>query len=55
MYFSDHFDIASGPGDDWFDPILNTDTKLFVDPFLLFQDVDAVWRRAHERLIEHFN
>ena len=55
MYFSDQFDIDSGPGDDWFDPILNTDTKLFVDPFLLFQDVDVGWRRAHERLIDHFN
>ena len=36
MYFSDHFEIVVGTEDDWFDPILNTDTKLFIDPFLIW-------------------
>lgn len=55
MYFSDHFGIDVGVEDDWFDAILNTDTKLFVDPFLIFQDADDDWKSAHDRLIEHFN
>lgn len=55
MYFSEYFDITRTSVDDWFDPILDSDTKLFVDPFLIFQDLDAHWRDAHERLIDHFN
>jgi len=55
MYFSSQFGIACDDLDDWFDPILNTDTKLFVDPFLIFQDNDASWAGAHGRLISHFN
>src|SRR6266542_5008265 len=55
MYFSQAFDVTRSQADDWFDPILDTDTKLFVDPFLIFQDADVFWRGAHDRLIEHFN
>ena len=55
MYFSDHFGIKRTKRDDWFDPILDADTKLFVDPFLIFQDADPRWRSAHDRLIDHFN
>lgn len=55
MYFSRLFDIKRILADDWFDPILDNDTKLFVDPFLIFQDGKARWRGAHDRLIGHFN
>lgn len=55
MYFSKRFGTGKKKKDDWFDPILDSDTKLFVDPFLIFQDADAHWRGAHDRLIAHFN
>lgn len=55
MYFSDLFQISKTKADDWFDPILTNDTKLFVDPFLIFQETNAAWSGAHDRLIEHFN
>lgn len=54
MYFSERFGVGKKKKDDWFDPILDSDTKLFVDPFLIFQDADAHWRGAHDRLITHF-
>jgi hypothetical protein len=38
VYFSDQFNITRGTKDDWFDPILESDTKVFVDPFLLFAE-----------------
>jgi hypothetical protein len=34
MLFSEHYAIKKTDGDDWFDPILFTDTPLFIDPFL---------------------
>ena len=42
MRFSEHFGI-SPEGQDWFDPHLKIDTKLFVDPILLYIDTDPVW------------
>lgn len=38
MKFSAHFGTARGRADDWFDPDLSIDTKLFVDPFLLLDE-----------------
>ncbi|MHB8762000.1 MAG: hypothetical protein ACYC6J_06385 [Coriobacteriia bacterium] len=55
MYFSDAYEIARTDADDWFDPILDADTKLFVDPFLIFQETDPAWAGAHDRLMSHFN
>src|SRR6266851_2658797 len=55
MLFSEIFEISKERQDDWFDPILDTDTKLFVDPFLIFRDSDPYWRDAHAQLIGHFD
>jgi hypothetical protein len=55
MLFSEHFEIQRTRADDWFDPILETDTRLFVDPFLLFRDKQVGWRSAHTRLISQFD
>ena len=55
MYFSQRFGVTQTAADDWFDTILDADTKLFVDPFLIFQDSEERWSTAHDRLIEHFN
>ncbi|MFY1633137.1 hypothetical protein ACN27F_07575 [Solwaraspora sp. WMMB335] len=54
MYFSDYFGIENPDQHDWFDPTLERDTLLFVDPFLLFSDTEEKWRTSHDRLIGHF-
>lgn len=56
MLFSRFFSIEEQPKDDWFDPILNSDTALFVDPFLIFKEAaESPWSRAHRDLVAHFD
>ena len=55
MLFSEYYRIIRSADDDWFDPILPVDTKLFVDPFLVFQDGPGAWSEAHNRIVAHFN
>lgn len=50
MRFSEAFGITQGPSGDWFDPHLSVDTKLFLDPLLLFLADDPVWNGAHAQL-----
>ncbi len=54
MLASVHFGLTRTPQDDWFDTILDVDTELFVDPFLVFKDTDPFWAGAHSTLIAHF-
>lgn len=53
--FSTAYGINRSSSDDWFDPFLERDTPLFVDPFLIADDDEKVWREAHERLLGFFN
>lgn len=53
MRFSELFGITRTPEDDWFDPHLSVDTKLFIDP-LLFLEAGGRWAAAHDQLIEYF-
>ncbi len=55
MLASKHFNVLRDATDDWFDPILNADTELFVDPFLIFKDTSEFWQGAHDSIIGHFN
>ena len=55
MLASSHFKIKPTTEDDWFDPILNADTELFVDPFLIFKDQGEFWQEAHSKIIGHFD
>ena len=55
MLASAHFGIARTAADDWFDPILDHDTKLFVDPFLVFRERLGPWAGAHDEIVAHFN
>lgn len=32
MRFSEHYNVPTTPGDDWYDTFMPADTKLFVDP-----------------------
>lgn len=52
--FSEHFKVRRTGKDEWFDPLLNTDTKLYVDPFLIFLDETKEWANAHARLMAFF-
>lgn len=55
MQASVHFGIKRGRGDDWFDTLLDADTEIFIDPFLIFAERKGPWRTSHDRIIEHFN
>ena len=55
MKFSTIFNVTRDETDDWFDPILKRDTKLFIDPFLLFQADDDLFGRSHQKTIDFFN
>ena len=55
MLASIHFGITRTGDDDWFDTILDVDTELFVDPFLVFKELEGFWADAHDALIAHFN
>jgi hypothetical protein len=55
MLFSDAFNIQRARRDDWFDPILDTDTPIFIDPFLIFKEQGHAWHAAHDELIGHFD
>jgi hypothetical protein len=50
-----HFQVKRTASDDWFDPILDADTELFVDPFLVFKETKGFWKDAHNTLIAHFD
>lgn len=53
MRFSETFAIERTKEDDWFDPHLTIDTKLFIDPLLLLE-AGGDWAQAHAELIAHF-
>lgn len=53
MRFSEHFGIQRAEDEDWFDPHLSIDTKLFIDPLLLLT-AGGDWADAHDELIAHF-
>ncbi len=55
MLASDYYQLKRTPLDDWFDPIVDADTELFVDPFLIFKEDTAFWKGAHSSLIKHFD
>lgn len=55
MLLSEFHSIDLGPEDDWFDPVLTSDTRLFVDPFLVFKEPEAPWSDAHAKIIKHFD
>ena len=55
MLFSHHFGIERANGEIWFDPILDSDTDLFIDPFLIFKQPIAPFETAHDEIIRFFN
>lgn len=55
MIFSSEFNIQRTKEDDWFDPILSMDTKLFIDPFLVFDSEHDFFADTHQKTIDFFN
>lgn len=55
MLFSAAFEIQRTGEDDWFDPLLNLDTKLFIDPFLLYDHEADEFVGSHVEVIRFFN
>ena len=55
MKFSEAFQIQLLGDEEWFDPILNRDTKLFLDPFLVFKSTDILFAPCHDKIIRFFN
>jgi len=55
MRFSEKFGVTRAGDDDWFDLIVEADTPLYVDPFLVFDDLDPQWVGAHDDLVEFFD
>ncbi len=55
MLFSEQFGVKKDTEDTWFDPILDHDTKLFIDPFLIFQSTESNFAEAHKKTIDYFN
>ncbi|MFJ2838762.1 hypothetical protein ACIO52_25715 [Nocardia sp. NPDC087230] len=53
MRFSEHYGIQRTDQDDWFDPHLTIDTKLFIDPLLMLE-ADGEWAEAQGELSDHF-
>jgi hypothetical protein len=55
MLFSDAYGIELADNDDWFDPLLNLDTKLFIDPFLLYDNEVGEFIGSHSDVVRFFN
>src|SRR5437867_3227543 len=55
MLFSARNGVSLSSSDDWFDPILDTDTKLFIDPFLVFVHPKPPFNTAHGRIVDFFD
>ncbi len=55
MRFSEQFGLELGDEDDWFDPMLSMDTKLFIDPFLIYADERDEFVGSHDEIVNFFN
>ncbi len=55
MKFSELFNVKRNRNDDWFDPILEYDTKLFIDPFIIYKKGSGIFQGAHKKIINFFN
>ncbi|WP_030443102.1 hypothetical protein [Actinoplanes subtropicus] len=54
MRFGAHYNIVRTPADDWYDPLLEADTPLCLDPFTVWADADDLWFGAHDHVLDFF-
>ncbi len=55
MKFSELYSITLAREGDWFDPVLSMDTKLFIDPFLIYANEVGPFEGSHVDIIDFFN
>lgn len=55
MRFSEHFRVKQRKTDRWFDPLLNLDTNMFIDPFLIYAKEERPFQGAHAEIISFFD
>jgi hypothetical protein len=55
LLFSEYYNIQGAEAEQWFDPLLIADTKLFVDPFLVYSSKLPEFDGAHDTLVGYFN
>lgn len=55
MLFSDFYKINIGTDDDWFDPLLDIDTKLFIDPLLVTDLIHPEFKNTGITITNFFN
>jgi len=54
LSFSQTYKIKKTKEDDWFDPILDTDVKLFLDPFLISHTEHPLFQNTHKDIVRFF-
>jgi len=54
MLFSEKFGVTRGDQDTWFDPVLSIDTRLFIDPFLIYANEQGPFVGSHDDVIAFF-
>lgn len=55
MRFSSAFGVTHGKKSPWFNPLLDQDTPLYVDPFLVFDDNKPLWAGAKQEVTDFFD
>lgn len=55
MKFSELFNLGNCHDEEWFDSILSVDTRLFIDPFLLYDQESGIFEGSHREIIDFFN
>lgn len=54
MLFSQKFRIVISGNENWFDPFLETDTELFIDPMLVFQNEISEFKDSKKKIQDFF-
>ena len=54
MLFSEHYGITCMGDEEWFDPILHKDTRLFIDPFAVFKSEDELFKDSYSEMMYFF-
>jgi hypothetical protein len=55
MLLSQHYNLKLSGLESWFDPIIDDDTLLFVDPFLIYLDNDGIFKGSYEKIMDFFS
>ncbi|MFI2366591.1 hypothetical protein [Promicromonospora sp. NPDC019610] len=53
MYFSEVFGV-NATDTEWFDPLMEVDTQLFIDPFLIYKETSGRWVSAADQIAQYF-